>query len=147
MTSAFLDSTVFLYALGTEHPLKQASVAVIEQGAAQGLRFYCNVEVIQEVAFHRLRRTSDRTRAVAEARLAMSTCTVLPFDREILDASLDLLARMPTIRGRDAVHAASALAYGIETIITPDTAFDGIPGLTRAGVEEFAASFASPHEP
>jgi len=58
--------------------------------------------------------------------------------REVLDLSLDLIERLPTIRGRDAVHAATALVYGIETIVTPDTAFDGIPELTRIDPMELA---------
>ncbi len=87
--------------------------------------------MIQEVVHHRLRRTGDRSIASADGRDTAALCTLLNFDREVLDLSLDLIERIPTIRGRDAVHAATALAYGIETIISPDRAFDGIPGLTR----------------
>jgi predicted nucleic acid-binding protein len=69
--------------------------------------------------------------SVQQGRYASSLFTLLNFDREVLDLSLDLTERVPTIRGRDAVHAATALAYGIDRIISPDRAFDGIPGLTR----------------
>lgn len=87
--------------------------------------------MIQEFVHHRLRRTGDRSIAAANGRDLASICTLLNFDREVLDLSLDLIERLPTVRGRDAVHAATALAYGIETIASPDRAFDGIPGLTR----------------
>lgn len=56
----------------------------------------------------------------------------------MLDLSLDLIERIPTIRGRDALHAATALTYGIDTIVSPDRAFDGIPGFTRVDPRDFA---------
>ncbi len=87
--------------------------------------------MIQEFVRHRLRRSGDRITSAQQGRDASSLLTLLNFDREVLDLSLDLIERLPTIRGRDAVHAATALAYGIGTIISPDRAFDGIPGITR----------------
>ena len=35
------------------------------------------------------------------------------------------------VRGRDAVHAATALDAGFDTIVSTDRDFDGIPGLTQ----------------
>lgn len=52
------------------------------------------------------------------------------FDLDILRAARDLMARSH-VRGRDAVHAATALAAGFDTIVSTDRDFDGIPGLTR----------------
>ncbi len=86
--------------------------------------------MVQELAFHRLRKTNDRELAVADAQDMSSLFIVLNFDNEVLELSLDLIERT-SIRGRDAVHAATALAYGIETIASSDAAFDGIPGLRR----------------
>lgn len=87
--------------------------------------------MIQEVVFHRLRRTGDRRVAAKNGADLASLATVLPFDREVLDISLSLMEHHPSIRGRDAVHAATALAYGIERIASSDRAFDGIPGIVR----------------
>jgi predicted nucleic acid-binding protein len=87
---------------------------------------------------HRLRKTGDRHLATANGRDLSLACTLLNFDREVLELSLDLIERVPTIRGRDAVHAATAIAYGIERIASTDRAFDGIPGLTRVDPLEFS---------
>lgn len=35
------------------------------------------------------------------------------------------------VGGRDAVHAATALEAGISVIVSPDSDFDGIDGLSR----------------
>lgn len=134
MESAVLvDSAVVAYALGdspTERDLCRRLLLEITTGSS---RAYASVEMIQEVVHHRLRRTGDRERAVREGREACAAFTLLPFDREVLDLSLDLIERLPTIRGRDAVHAATAIAYGIETIVSPDAAFDELPGIRRLG--------------
>jgi predicted nucleic acid-binding protein len=86
--------------------------------------------MIQEVVHHRLRALGDRRVAVADAREVMRGMTVLHFDREVLDLALELIERTH-VRGRDAVHAATALAYGIGKIASLNPAFDDIPGLTR----------------
>jgi predicted nucleic acid-binding protein len=65
---------------------------------------------------------------------------LLDFDAAVLEVSLDLIGRGPNVRGRDAVHAATALLDGIETIISPDPAFDGIAGIVRADPREVVAA-------
>ncbi|QAY59121.1 PIN domain-containing protein [Microbacterium protaetiae] len=125
-----IDSAVLLYAFGTAEGERSRSRAFVDRLAAADVRMYASTEMVQEFAHHRLRRTRDRRRAGREARDVMASMTILNFDREVLDLSLDLIERT-AVRGRDAVHAATALAYGIEKIASPDPAFDGIPGLAR----------------
>jgi predicted nucleic acid-binding protein len=45
--------------------------------------------------------------------------------REALD--LDI----PRLEANDRIHVATCRANGIETIVTADAGFDGVPGLTR----------------
>jgi predicted nucleic acid-binding protein len=136
--SVLIDSAVAIYALGGEGPYKAACRALMMRAATSTFRMYASVEMIQELVQHRLRVTGDRQLAAADGRDMSATCTLLFFDREVLDLSLGLIERVPTIRGRDAVHAATALAYGIDTIVSPDRAFDGIPGLTRVDPRDFS---------
>jgi len=133
-----LDSTVPTYALGVDHPLRDSNRALLSRLVAGEFRGYASVEMVQELVHHRLRRTGDRADAVRNGRDISTILTVLNFDREILDLSLDLIERHPTIRGRDAVHAATALAYGIKRVASTDRAFDDIPGITRVDPLSFA---------
>lgn len=126
-----LDSTVPTYALGEAHRLRDSNRALLSRLVAGEFRGYASVEMVQELVHHRLRRTGDRAEAVSNGRDIVSILTILNFDREILDLSLALVERHPTVRGRDAVHAATAMAYGIERIASTDRAFDDIPGITR----------------
>jgi predicted nucleic acid-binding protein len=136
--AALLDSAVVGHALGADSPWKASCQKVLRMAEEDIFRAYASVEMIQEIVHHRLRRTGDRLGSVQQARDAASVCTLLNFDREVLDLALDLIERIPTIRGRDAVHAATALAYGIDRIVSPDRAFDGLPGLSRIDPLEFA---------
>ena len=124
-----VDATVVLHALGDAEPERSQCRAYLEGIWSGPGRAYASTEMIQEVVHHRMRR-HDRANAVEAARRVAATCIVLNFDHEVLEVSLSLIERTE-VRGRDAVHAATALAYGIETIASSDPAFDGIPGLRR----------------
>ncbi|MFT4228791.1 MAG: type II toxin-antitoxin system VapC family toxin [Microbacterium sp.] len=128
--AVLIDAAVPLHAVGEPGPRHTASQRLLARLASGKGRAYASTEMIQEFGHHRLRRTGDRVRATREARYLSSLVVLLDFDREVLDLSLELIERTG-IRGRDAVHAATALAYGIGKIASPDPAFDGIPGLTR----------------
>ncbi|MCL2316362.1 MAG: type II toxin-antitoxin system VapC family toxin [Actinomycetia bacterium] len=126
-----IDSSVPLYALGSPGPQRDACRAVLARLADGSLSGLASTEMIQEVVHHRLRMTGDRDRAVADARDVAALVTVVPFDETVLEGALDLIAGTATIRGRDAVHAATALANGLATIVSTDPAFDDVPGLQR----------------
>lgn len=125
-----IDSATAIYAMGESTAQRDRSRAFISGLMRGRVRAYASVEMVQEFAFHRLRRTGDPRRAAADGKYVTSLVTVLNFDREVLDLSLELIERTG-IRGRDAVHAATALAYGIEKIASPDPAFDAVPGIRR----------------
>lgn len=139
--AVLLDSAVVATALGDESPLRETCRRIVTAVSGDAIRGYASVEMIQELVHHRLRRTGNRDVAAADGRDAAAMCTLLNFDREVLDLSLELIERT-AIRGRDAVHAATALAYGIDTIVSPDRAFDGIPGIIRVDPVEFARQIA-----
>jgi len=128
--AVLIDSATAIFAMGDAGPQRDAARAYIAGLIRARARVYASVEMVQEFTFHRLRRTGDRRRTADEGRYVTSLVTPLAFDREVLDLSLNLI-EATSIRGRDAVHAATALAYGIEIIASSDPAFDGIPGLRR----------------
>lgn len=125
-----LDTAVLAYAIGGEHRYRAACQAVVTMGARPDVTFFASVEMVHELVFHRMRRV-DRKQAADEATAAGDVCTLLTFDHDVLLRSLDLIRSIPTVRGRDAVHAATALNHDIDKVISPDAAFDKIPGLTR----------------
>lgn len=125
----YLDAAVGIYAIGAASPAKASCIRLVERAAEGELTLHASVETIQEFCLHRMRRTG-RSAAVAEAEHLSSLVVLHDFDRVVLDQSLRLI-ETTSVRGRDAVHAATALVHGLTQIVSPDHAFDGVPGLTR----------------
>jgi predicted nucleic acid-binding protein len=136
--SVLLDAAVPLYASGVDSPQREPCATVMDAVISGQLKAFASVEMIQEFVFHRLRRTGDRARSVADGRSLSDVVTVLDFDTAVLYGALELVEMFP-IRGRDAVHAATALAIGLPAVVTPDRVFDQIPGLRRLDPAELAA--------
>lgn len=129
MRRLFLDTAVLAYAVGGEHAERETCRALLVAAVDGTLELHVSAEAVQEFGFDRLRRTSRAT-ALEETRHVLALCTVHPLDATVLDRSLDLMA-VTDLRGRDAVHAATALVAGFDAIVTPDRDFDAVPGLGR----------------
>jgi len=129
-TACLIDTSVLLYAVGGDHPMRAGSRQIVAAAGAGTLELHASVEMVQEFVFHRMRR-GDRSSAVRQARDVAGLCILHDIDRAILHTALDLIAESGTLGGRDAVHAATAVQHGLSIIVSPDTAFDNIPGLRR----------------
>ncbi|MBK7821741.1 MAG: type II toxin-antitoxin system VapC family toxin [Tessaracoccus sp.] len=129
MSRVFIDANVPIFALGGESPHRVACLNLLERAARGEVVLHASVEMVQEVLFHRLRR-GDAADAVAQSRLVAASCVLHPFDGEVLQAAIELVERSG-MRGRDAVHAATALEQGFDEIVTVDSDFDRCPGLAR----------------
>lgn len=125
----FLDSSVLLYAFGGASPQRDACLKVLDAASQRQAQLHLSVEAGQEFLLHRLRRDS-RPAALA----AFDTLTELvdwhPFDLGVLLRARRLIDTTQ-VRGRDAIHAATALRAGFDAIVTTDRDFEGIPGLRR----------------
>lgn len=131
----YLDAAVAAYASGHASPLRDCSRRLLENAASGELILHTSTETMQEFCFHRMRMTA-RESAVAETERLMAVTVVHDFDHEVLAESLRLI-NTSTVRGRDAVHAATALIHGLTDIASPDRAFDDVPGLQRVDPAEF----------
>lgn len=141
MPQVYVDTSVLAYAIGGPHPEREACRAVVAAVPRGGVELHASVEVIQELLFHRMRRI-DVVTAAGQARAAAAACVMHPFDARVLDLSIDLVLTVPGLRGRDAVHAATALHHGLATVVSTDAAFALVPGLTRVTPADFAAHLA-----
>ncbi len=125
------DTSIFVYARGTEHQYREPCrelVRLAQQGLLAG---EASVGLIQEYA-HLLRRRGLSGVAVREqARDVAALCLLHTFAESDLRLALNLLATHSKLRMRDAVHAATALRRGISVIVSTDSDFDGITRLVR----------------
>jgi predicted nucleic acid-binding protein len=126
-----IDTSVVLYALGAPSPWRDDCTAVVEAVADGGIGGFASTQMVQEALHHRLRVTGDRARSVSQCSELQALVTLLAFDEVVLGRAMGLVRDTDTVRGRDAVHAATALVHGIDRIVSTDSAFDHVPGLAR----------------
>jgi len=132
----FLDTNVFLYAAGGEHPYRAPCQDLLRRVAEGKLDATTSSEVVQEILYV-LTRRGLRAEAVA---LARNILAVFPALLEIgageMTEACDLLESMPELPARDAVHAATMLTHEIFTIITADTHFGQLAQVQRLAPDE-----------
>jgi predicted nucleic acid-binding protein len=122
-----------MYLVGVPHPHKADAQRLIEEAIVAGERLVTDVEVLQEI-LHRY-VAIDRRDAIQPAFDAL-----LGVVDEVFAVTLSDVERAKTIvlgrlrlSARDALHAAVMQRERISRIMTFDSGFDGLPGLTRVG--------------
>ena len=108
------------------HPNGDHCRRLLRESIDKGVTLHTDVEVLQEVLYHRMRRTT-RDQAVAECRELADTLVVHDVTLEVWHRATDLV-ESTALRGRDAFHAAAALLAGFDAIVTTDSDFDGVAG-------------------
>jgi predicted nucleic acid-binding protein len=129
----FLDSNIFMYAAGREHSFKAPCVAILRRVAREELEALTNAEVLQEILY-RYGAIGELQRGLHLARLAVDQVggDVVPVTLADMQRAFNLVGRYGTrIDARDAVHAATMLNNGLTHVISTDTHFDVIEGITR----------------
>ncbi|MDP8970784.1 MAG: type II toxin-antitoxin system VapC family toxin [Actinomycetota bacterium] len=99
--------------------------------ATGGVDAVTSAEVIREI-LHRFTGIEHRRIGIAMARHALDLfAPVLPITHEIMGRMPSLVQRYPRLAARDLVHVATCAEAGIESIVSPDRAFDTVDGLRR----------------
>jgi predicted nucleic acid-binding protein len=125
------DTAIFSYALGGEHLYREPCRRIVQLATAGELRGEASVDLIQELANQRLRRTGDRDQAAATARNVTKLARLHPLEPDDALLGIDLFETNPRLNARDAIFAAVALNRGIDVILATDRAFDDVRGLER----------------
>ena len=122
--AALIDANIPIYAAGREHPYRDPCADTLRMVAENPRSFVTDAEVLQELVH----------RYLAQERWALGRDVLRAFALVMQDrilAAADLADRHPGISARDLVHAAVMQRLGAEHIISADTDFDRLPGITR----------------
>lgn len=123
-----LDTTVLVYAVGAEHPLRSPCRALAELVRDGTVRATATAEVVQELAQVRCRRR-QATEAASRAREYVAGLSPLVHpEQEDLFGGLDLFASSDGLGAFDAVLAATALRRGW-ALASADRSFSHVHGL------------------
>lgn len=127
----FIDANIPMYASGAPSEFKEPSVRVLRAAADGRLRGYSDVMVLQEIVYRYagLGRTTEGI-AVAQ-RFVGGLPAILSVDLVDAVMMMAVLREGHAIPPMDALHYAVMRRQGITRIITADTHFDSLPGITR----------------
>ena len=120
-----------MYLIGSDHPHKVDARRLLERSVAERRRLVTDAEVFQEI-LHRY-VAIDRRDAIQPCYEVLLEVVdeVLPVDLPIVQRAREIVTGYPDLTARDAVHAAIMNEHGISEILSFDTHFDHLPGITR----------------
>jgi uncharacterized protein len=131
MAAYFIDTNIFIYAKGKDHPLKPACISWIKQITENNIMAVINTEIIQEILY-RFQSIKKISSGILLSKEAIEICQlILPVTERDLRQALELIELHPKVQTRDAFHAATMLNNGIKDILSADPHFDLIPGIRR----------------
>lgn len=130
--AVFIDANVPIYAAGREHPIKEPCARILMMAAEHPRSFVTDAEILQEL-LHRYLASGRWAlgREVVQAFVEVMHGRVEPVYANDVDAAAKLADRHPDVSARDLVHAAVMERLGANRIISADTDFDRLLGVTR----------------
>lgn len=127
----FVDTNVWMYAVGRPHPLRQEARDLVRRWVAEGTPVATGAEVMQELlhAYLPVRRLATLDAAL---QLATDIADVWPLEREDVALAAELAHRHGHLPARDLAHLAVCLRRDVDEIATFDhglaTAFGAVDG-------------------
>jgi predicted nucleic acid-binding protein len=129
----FVDSNVPMYLVGGPHPHKADAQRLLEGAIAARERLVTDAEVLREI-LHRYVAV-DRRDAIQPAFDALLGVVdeVFAVTLAEVESAKTIILGNRRLSSRDALHAPVMGRHGVGRIMTFDSGFDGLPGVTRLG--------------
>lgn len=101
----FVDTNVWIYAVGRPHPLRERARSLLRAAVGEGHRLFTSAEVLQELLHAYLPVEREATLAAA-MRLATASAEVVPLEAADVVLAARLHTEHPGLGARDLVHLA-----------------------------------------
>ena len=124
----FVDSNVFMYAVGRPHALRMPAQHFFVEANRSGTPLCTSAEVMQELANVYLPTGRPQTFDAALELMAGATVEIWPLEEADVTLARQLYEQYPTLQARDLCHLASCRRRGVREIKTFDQAFAAITG-------------------
>ncbi len=116
----FVDTNVFMYAVGLSHPLKSPSREFFETALEAEELLVTSAEVLQELLHAYL--PANRLEALDAAMVLVESCIhkIFPIEQKDVEFARRLISRHPNLDARDLIHLACCKRYEIKKMKTFD---------------------------
>lgn len=133
----FLDVNIPMYAGGKDYRYKESCVWIMTRVAEGKLAVATDTEAIQEILYRYGAIERWETGAAMANNLMQLVPEIYPVDLEDLRRAVELFQTYGPegITARDVLHAAVMMNRGLKEILSTDSHFDQIEGITRVDPE------------
>ena len=118
----FVDSNVFMYAVGRSHPRRSHAREFFDESRRDRRPLVTSAEVVQELMHVYLRIRRPHTLDAALELIANASVDVWPLEEADVMLARQLHDRYPTLQARDLCHLASCQRRDVREIMTFDRA-------------------------
>ena len=122
----FVDSNVFMYAVGRSHALRPPAREFFLQSNLNGSSLFTSAEVLQEMVHAYLPVGRFETLDAALSLVARAGVKVWPLEEEDVTLARKLYSLYPALDARDLCHLASCRRRGVRQVKTFDQALQGV---------------------
>ena len=122
----FVDTNVFMYAVGRPHELQEPAQRFFVEANRSGTSLCTSAEVMQELAHTYLPTGRLQTFDAALGLIARAAVEVWPLEEADVTLARRLHEQYPTLQARDLCHLASCRRRGVRKIKTFDHALGGV---------------------
>jgi predicted nucleic acid-binding protein len=127
----FLDTNIFLYAAGAEHPLRSPCQHILQMYGDGILEATTSAEIVQEVLYV-LHRRGHVDAALHLSRQILDLFPhLLSITRQEMLQACHVMSAYPNLPARDAVHVATMQRHKLSVMVSADRHFDGIDAIQR----------------
>lgn len=140
MADALIDTNVFMYAAGGEHPYREPCrrvVSGLQTGRVGPHRAVLDAELFQELAYRFVSIGRASVGLELQRNVLALSLPVLAVDAEVVSTfvrhqqtyAAELAARSVSVR--DVLHLAAATRHGVGVVVTADRDFDRFREIVR----------------
>lgn len=124
----FVDTNVFMYAVGRPHPLQASAQDFFVEAHRQGKSLCTSAEVMQELAHVYLPAGRLRTFDATLELMASAAVEVWPLEAADVALARQLYHQYPSLQARALCHWVSCRRRGVRDVKTFDREFAAIAG-------------------
>lgn len=121
----FVDTNVFIYAVGRPHPLREPAREFFAGSTLDRIPLCTSAEVLQELIYVYLPAGRLKTLDQAMSLVFRSCVEVWPLEEDDVTLARQLYEQHPTLDARDLCHLACCRRRGVSEIKTYDQALLG----------------------